>query len=354
MKYRLYVGTCARDVLYADAQQYAYGLHAYELDSHGKNGEMILVYNQCLDPAFIRISGRTLYAGCEFTDNAYFAAYDINQDDGSLRLKNTLSVPGSGLCEINYFGNHLFGAEFWSGNVISCSLKEDGSIGEMKSYIQHVGSSIHPVRQKSPHVHSVYPDRSGRFLLACDLGCDRVYCYHINDDSTLTPNELCPYITVPAGKGPRHLVFSKDNRFAFLNTEITDEVFTIRFNEETGEMTLLGCVSGQYPEFTGLSKIAEIILSPDGNFLYTTHRVADYISQYSIDHETGAVKRIAQYESFGKGPRSISISPDGRLMAVANRESNKVVVLNVNSQDGSLGEKTWESIVPEPCCVCWA
>ena len=56
----------------------------------------------------------------------------------------------------------------------------------------------------------VYFSPDKKFVLANDLGNDKVYSYAYNPTAAGTFLEFKDSITVKSGSGPRHLTFSKD------------------------------------------------------------------------------------------------------------------------------------------------
>ena len=78
-------------------------------------------------------------------------------------------------------------------------------------------------------------------------------------------------------------------------------------------------------------------LSEDGNYLYVLVRGINSVSVYKTDAETGTLEMIQCYRLEGRGPRGCCLSPGGRYLAVANKDSDTVEVLTVNS-DGTLSE----------------
>ena len=174
MSIRLYVGSVACDTPRADAEKYGYGLCGFEFNDDFSKAKGLVVRGQVLNPAYLWEKDDVLYSGCEFTDSAYFAAHRMNREDGHLEFINSVEVDGAGLCMINGSGNTVLGSEFWSGNLLSCSLAEDGSLAKLESYIHHEGHSVVLPRQECSHVHSVYPSPDGKYAVACDLGMHRI------------------------------------------------------------------------------------------------------------------------------------------------------------------------------------
>ena len=75
--------------------------------------------------------------------------------------------------------------------------------------VQHSGHGPRPEQDGSYSLHRLTPDNR---LAVIDLGSDKVYVYNVSDAGQLRTILL----TMEAGFGPRHLVFSPDGQYAFL------------------------------------------------------------------------------------------------------------------------------------------
>jgi 6-phosphogluconolactonase len=73
--------------------------------------------------------------------------------------------------------------------------------------------------------------------------------------------------------------------------------------------------------------------------MYAANRGADSIAVFKHDTSTGRLSIIHDCGCGGKCPRHIGIIGQVPLLAVANQNSNEVVLFKING-DGSLGEQT--------------
>ncbi len=73
------------------------------------------------------------------------------------------------------------------------------------------------------------------------------------------------------------LVFANNERL-YLDLEISSELASMEFNQETGELKLLDKISTLGPDFHGLNEPAEIRLHPNGRFVYVNNRGEDAIA----------------------------------------------------------------------------
>ena len=147
-------------------------------------------------------------------------------------------------------------------------------------------------------------------------------------------------------QGPRHLTFSKDGRFAYL------------INELGGECVVLGYRKGKLKEVQrimadegGGRGSADIHISPDGRFLYTSHRLKkDGIAIFAIDPKKGTLTKIG-YQLTGIHPRNFAITPNGKYLLVACRDDNKIQVFERNEATGELIETPEEIEIDKPTCI---
>src|SRR6202041_2838841 len=94
---------------------------------------------------------RFLYAGTEdplsvrppLDHVSYVSSFAIDPATGKLRLLNTLPTGGTSTCFISTdkTGKYVLMANFGSGSISVIKLKEDGSLGELTSFIQNIGHS---------------------------------------------------------------------------------------------------------------------------------------------------------------------------------------------------------------------
>ena len=123
-----------------------------------------------------------------------------------------------------------------------------------------------------PHIqlvrlHCVEFTPDGKFLLANDLGTDKIHVFSLKSNGQLDKENTFD-VELEPGSGPRHLCFSKDGRFAYLINELSGKVTTLFYNGQN--LTPI-----QYIEADTLNAqgSADIHLSPDGKFLYASNRL---------------------------------------------------------------------------------
>lgn len=305
----------------------------------------------------VHSSGRFLYAVERFREDAgrdggAVSAYAVGVD-GGLRLLNQVASAGEGGCyvAVDGPGKTVLIAQYGSGKVASFPLRDDGSVGEAVSVVQHEGKSVNPQRQEGPHAHSIIVDPSGRRAFAADLGIDKIMIYRLDSEGArLAPNEPTHGSVAPGG-GPRHLAFHPTGRFLYANNELTATVTVFRHDATSGALTEAQTITTLPDGYDGNKSTAQIALTPDGRHLYVSNRGHDSIAMFAVDAATGRLSAIGHEPTQGRIPRNFNLDPSGRFLIAANQESDNAVVFRVDPATGRLSPTGSIVAVPKPQVV---
>ncbi len=104
-------------------------------------------------------------------------------------------------------------------------------------------------------------------------------------------------------------------------------------------------------DYVGPKSAAEIQVSPDGKFLYASHRGDDTISVFAIDGEKGTLTKVDYIATGGKTPRHFTLDPTGDFLFAANQDSDKVVLFRRSVGTGKAAADGLTMDVPNPACV---
>jgi 6-phosphogluconolactonase (cycloisomerase 2 family) len=152
----------------------------------------------------------------------------------------------------------------------------------------------------------------------------------------LTPADP-PSVSLPAGSGPRHLLFSADGKHAWLSMEMSAQVAV--FDYRDGKLTqkqLVDLAAGQ-PQSDKAG--AALHASADGRFLYVSNRgTANQLLVFAIDAQTGELKELQRRSVEGDHPREFALDPSGKFVLIANQKSNQIVVVERDPSSGLLGK----------------
>jgi 6-phosphogluconolactonase len=281
------------------------------------------------------------------------SAFKLDAKTGKLTLLNQQPTGGGWPCHVwtDSAGKNVLVANYASGNIASYPVKADGSLAEMKAFVQHSGKSVNPQRQEGPHAHGIYLDKADGFAYVPDLGLDQVLIYKFDAaKGSLTPHEPA-FAKLAPGAGPRHFAFHPTERYAYVINELTSTMSVFEANVAKGTLKEVQTLSTLPPDFKGNTSTAEVFVHPSGKFLYGSNRGHNSIVVYTIDQATGKLTLVEFASTEGKVPRSFGIDPTGKWLLAANQESDTVVVFSIDQATGKL-KGTGQTInVGKPVCV---
>jgi 6-phosphogluconolactonase len=131
---------------------------------------------------------------------------------------------------------------------------------------------VNPERQSSPHAHSVTVSPDNRFVLACDLGLDKIFTYRLDPEHATLRPAVPPFTATTPGTGPRHFAFSPDGKLAFVIGEITGTLTSYRYDEANGSLHVLDEQSTLHPPPKVENRSAAVRVHPTEDL--STRRIA--------------------------------------------------------------------------------
>ena len=350
----VYVGTYTQDILFGTGEVLkGRGEGIYRLRQDTATGLLApdALWRGIENPSFLTLNARgdRLYAVNELKSyNGAFggsvSAFGIC--GGQLLPLGRLGTGGTDPCHVALGEDErtLYAANFMSGSVAVFRLDANGGVAERTQLICHEGRSVNPQRQQGPHAHSVVL-RDGRAFVP-DLGLDRVLCYGIEADGTLTAQPARDYHARP-GSGPRHLAFARDGKTAYVMNELDSTVTAVRYSADGvpgGAISL----STLPPEGSQTSTGACIRLNRAGTYLYASNRGHNSIAVFRV--ADGAFEQAGCYDCHGAIPRDFAITPDDRFLICATHSSDALSVFALDAQTGALRLiQTYP--LPTPVCV---
>ena len=226
------------------------------------------------------------------------------------------------------------------GSLAVLPINAEGQLQPVTQMSSHPASLVNPERQMSAHVHSVVSSPDGKFVYASDLGADKVFVYRYdpaaNPEHPLVVADPA-FVALPAGSGPRHLLFSRDGKHAYLTTEMSAQVFVFDYdNGRLKQRQALELAKGKPAQNRAAGALHA---SQDGKFLYVSNRgKANEILVFAINPENGELTEIQRRSVDGDHPREFALSPNGKFLLIANQMSNAIVVLERDPATGKLGK----------------
>jgi 6-phosphogluconolactonase len=279
------------------------------------------------------------------------ATFAIDPRDGRLEQAGRIHTGGDWPAHVSVHpsGRLAFVANPRDACVAVFRIGDDGLPQSATWIVRHMGRGP-TARQESPYPHSAWPDMTGRYLLACDLGVDRVMIYRVDEASgQLTPTDF-PYAQVSSGAGARHLAFHPSNRFVYVLNELDSTVSVFQLDAESGLLTIVQTVDTLPSDYDGRRSAAHVLVHPSGGFLYASSRGHDSIALYEVNQTNGRLRFVAHYPTQGRTPRNFNLSPSGEWMLVANQHGNSIHPFRVRDGGGRL--ESTGSLVSTPSPVC--
>lgn len=327
------------------------GIYVYDFNS--KNGEFKLksTSEKVINPSYLTVSAdnKFVYSVNENGAESSVSAFGFNSETGNLQVLIQQSSKGADPCYIINDAKNVIVANYSGGSISVFKKSIDGGISEANQVIQHKGKSVNIQRQERSHVHMVQFTPDKKYVLANDLGTDKIYVYQYNPGSKSKILESKDSIEVKSGSGPRHLTFSPKGDFAYLLQEL-DGSLTV-FNYKNGTLKKIQETKVIASDFKGQVGAADIHISPDGNFLYATNRgTANDISCYKIQ-KNGHLELVERVATLGKGPRNFAIDPTGKFLLVAHQYTNDVVIFTIDKTSGKLTDSGKRIELCSPVCL---
>jgi len=333
------------------------GIYVYRFNTETGESEEVSV-TEVANPSYLTLSPneKFVYSVGE-NDEGDGAAYAFSFDKKTGRLVpiNSQSTQSAGPCyiTIDKKGKNVHTANYGGGSISSFQVKSDGGLSELVSLIRFKGSGPDTVRQKSPHVHCVRYSPDGKYLFATDLGTDKIYRMEAMEavfegQPAISESTLIAFVT-PPGTGPRHFDFHPGEEYVYLLGELSGEVIVYDYND--GYLKIKQTIAS---DTVGALGSADIHVSPDGRFLYTSNRLkADGIAIFSINPDDGKLKKVG-YQLTARHPRNFAITPNGKFLLVASRDDNKIQVFAINSETGLLTDTSQDILLNKPVCLKFA
>jgi 6-phosphogluconolactonase len=281
--------------------------------------------------------------------------YAIDGKSGALTQKASAPLPDSmPYVSTDRSGRFLFTASYGGDKVAVSPIGADGLVTAEAIQILPTGRNA----------HSILAERTNHFVYSANLGANQVLQFAF-DPKTGKLSPLDPPAVKPEpGHGPRHLAFSPDNKFLYVLNELSGHVTQYAIDGTKGTLTLvdsvpsvpleLGMKWGQpqappvgaapatpaavpKPDEKPPIWAADLRLTPNGKFLYSTERNTDKIALFTVAPRTGKLTYIANFAT-ERQPRGINIDPSGRYLVASGEKSDRLSVYRIDQASGKLSD----------------
>jgi 6-phosphogluconolactonase (cycloisomerase 2 family) len=327
------------------------GISVYDFNTQTGDFKYLSDIKNVVNPSYLVVSPdeKMVYSVNE-TSTGAVSAFRFDKQAATLRFLNSQTANGADPCfiHINKEKTFIVTANYSGGSLSVFPLNEDGTIEPVAQSIQ-MNATASPVS----HIHTVafFPDEKA--LLATDLGKDKIYKFNIQAQASKTflTQDEGKTTDLKQGSGPRHIAFHPNGKYIYSINELAGTVTA--FTQNNGQLSAIQYIDSDTTSGARKKSSADIHISSDGKFLYASNRgKADGIAIFSINPENGRLTKVG-YQETGIHPRNFILSPNGKFLLCANRESNNIQVFAVNPETGLLQDTGKVMQASQPVCLKW-
>ena len=272
--------------------------------------------------------------------------YAIDRQTGALKQLSTAPLAESfPYIAVDRTGRFLLGASYGAHLVSVNAIGPDGKVSEPTQVIP-----------TARNAHAIITDQSNRYVFVPHLGTDQIFQFRLDATTGTLAANTPPLVQMKALTGPRHIIVSPDNKFAYLLNELVATVTTLALDPKTGALTEVSSASalpadsklvpgaprgavgvpGQAPRDTSNDIWAsDLHVTPDGKLLYAAERTSSSIGAFRVDTATGKLTYLSSTPT-EKQPRGFRIDPGGRYMVVSGEKSETLSVYAIDGASGAL------------------
>ncbi len=254
-----------------------------------------------IGPLAVSPDRRFLYAAVRSQPYSVHA-YAIDPDSGALQALSIAPLAAS--CPyivLDRSGRYLFGASYHSHLISVNAVGADGRVGAAPLQVIPVGRNAHSIRT----------DEGNRYVYVPTLGSDQVFQFTFDAHTGRLSSNTPAFAQMPAGTGPRHFVTSADNRFLYMLSELLGSVTTFALDAGSGLLSEISSASG-------LPSDAQLVPGAPR----VAARAADTAPPRNREHDIWAA--------------DIHLTPDGKFLYISERTSSTLGAFRVDGETGTL------------------
>lgn len=199
---------------------------------------------------------------------------------------------------------------------------------------------IQPTQQVLPNytnAHAILADAKNRYVLATTLGNDLINVFRFDEATgNLEPNTP-PSISVKEKTGPRHFVFHPNGKLIYMLGELDATVHVFDYEDDKGRLKEKQSASALPQGFTGKPSAADLHITPDGKFLFSSERTSSMITGFRVNQANGTITPTESIPT-EMTPRGFAIDATGRFMIVVGQRSNHLSLYKIDPVSGKLAK----------------
>jgi 6-phosphogluconolactonase len=325
-------------VYVSNAEDGNIGMYVMGSDGTLKPGDRVEA-GKLVMPMSVSPDKRHLYAAVR-TKPFSVVTYSIDRKTGALKQRSKGPLAESfPYISTDTTGRYLLGASYGAHLVSVNAIGKDGTVGDPQQVIP-----------TARNAHAIITDRTNRYVYVPHLGTDQIFQFRFDAKTGKLTANTPPVVQIKAGYGPRHIIISGDNKFAYLLNELTAKVTTLSLDPKTGLLSEVSEASvlppdsklqpgaprvpagaGQTPrDVSNDIWASDLHLTPDGKFLYAAERTSSTIGAFGVDATSGKLTYLSS-TPVEKQPRGFRIDPKGKYMVVSGEQSETISVYAIEA-----------------------
>lgn len=284
MSYTGYVGTYTSEK--------SEGIYAFTYENQTITD--VHLFTKVRNPKYLAWMNDYIVAVCDFEEGSGVAVFDLNGNEIDHIVFEAFTS-----CYVGVKNNLIFTAHFHSGDVTLLRFENNHLEQVQRTHIKDKAGC-----------HQVIPYKD-QYLVPC-LFMDQIKI--LDQDFTVVDE-----ISFEEGSGPRHAVFSDDEKYLYVVGELSNLLYVVDMHTKkiVNTVELLE---------NGLSHVKDTAaIRKKDDYLYVSTRTQDVITALHVSGKD--VKRIQVTSCAGKHPRDFVIVDDDII--VANRFSDSLSVLPI-------------------------
>jgi len=327
---------------------------AYTLDKNKEKLSPIGEYHTGLKsmPMAVSADKKVLYVSVR-SQPYHVSAWHINSDGTLHHFEDTPLPEAMAYIALDKTGKFLLSSSYGGDLFAINAINSEGSVTTPPVEVIHTGK----------RAHSIQTDPTNRFLYVPLLGADQFLQYRFDvKTGKATPNTPS-FINIQreAATGPRHFVFApqrdqQGQQNIYLLTETAGNISRLTVNPDgtTTEHEATPSISseilatlqrGEARPLTGDDDLpksakpriwqADIHVTPDGKYLYSTERTTSHITAFKISPIDGKLTLINSTKTQAQ-PRGFAIDNSSHFLIESGQKSTELSLYTINKQSGKL------------------
>lgn len=267
---------------------------------------------------------RFLYLGQQASKS--LTAYSVNFTDGNLTPINTISIPFKPVyVSMDVTGRFLLSVSYFEHQLAIHAVDSNGKILSEPVELKTLGKNL----------HAILTTKDNRFLYIPSLGTGEILQFAFNPVNGKITSLSPPVTLTESFAGPRHMIFHGTKNLAYVLNEWKNSVSVFQHDSVTGHLTHLQTLSTLPKNFNGTNTAADIHITPNQKFLYTSNRGHESLAAFRVDTSTGLLTLLDFYPT-ARNPRDFTIDPSGNYLYAGGYVSDTIVTYRIDGKAGTL------------------